>query len=54
VSSLEDLVADNSGTDLERGALVVRVGPILIFNITQVVGPDRQGTGTGRATEITI
>lgn len=54
VSLLVDLKSLNTGTHLDRGALVA--GDLVVLNVVnllQVVGPDTQGTSTGRlATEV--
>jgi hypothetical protein len=53
-SSLEDLVTDNAGTDLEGGTLVGRVGPFGVLNVSEVVGPDRESTGTGGTAQVAV
>ena len=53
-SSLEDLVAQNTGTDREGGALVVSIREIGVFDVIEVVGPDRQSTSTGRTTQVAV
>lgn len=49
VGGLEDLKALDSGADLDRGAAVVLARVVLDADTLQVVGPDAQGTSTGRA-----
>lgn len=49
VGGLEDLKALDSGADLDRGAGVVLARVVLDGDALEVVGPDAQGTSTGRA-----
>jgi hypothetical protein len=52
--SLKDLVADHTSGDLESRALVVGTGELLVLNVGQVVGPDREGTSTSRTSKVTM
>ncbi|TKW50163.1 hypothetical protein CTA1_1091 [Colletotrichum tanaceti] len=51
VRGLEDLVAEHAGADVHGRARVVLVGPGGEVDGLEVVGPDGQGTGAGRAAE---
>jgi hypothetical protein len=53
-SSLKDLVAQDTSTDVEGWTLIVRVRPFGVVNASEVVGPDRESTGTGRTTQVAV
>lgn len=50
----EDLEALHTGADLDGGAGVEGVGEGLEVDALEVVGPDGQGSGTGRATKVVV
>ena len=49
---VEDLVSHHTSGNLECGTLVVRIRPILVFNVIQMVRPDGESARAGRTAHI--
>lgn len=54
MGSFHDLEAHDTSADLERGTGVVRVRPVLVLDLVEVVHPDRKSTSTRGASKVAV